>query len=240
MPRQTSIRLRLDRALHNPEDAHFVRTNGVIALCTLLSVASIILETVEALSPYAAVFRLIELLTVLVFSIEYAARIWTAEKKLQYITSVYGMIDLLSIIPSYLQLTNATFLKTARMFRIVRLMRITRLGKIARKEGARLQQKARVDMQLYFIALMSITVFFSSMMYVAEGQHEHFRNIPLAMIWTIKIILGGVPNTPVTTVTGEIILIALRFSGVVLLGLFIHVLGPVIQKHITGTPHARS
>ena len=105
--------------------------NDILAAFTILSVISIVLETVPAFVHLKPLFDTVEYTTVAVFTLEYFARMYAAPRKRDYIFGFFGIIDLLAIAPTYLTLANFTFLKTARVLRILRFLRAIRLAKIA-------------------------------------------------------------------------------------------------------------
>lgn len=228
-------------AFQNHKSITFVKVNDFLALVTLLSVIGIILETVESFSPYAQIFKTIEYFSVAIFTLEYIGRVHAAPDKLKYVFSFFGLVDLISILPTYFQLANLTFLKSIRLLRILRFLRILRLAKIARLEEEKVRDTANarhlyiLNIQIYFVALFTAVTCWGSLIYIAEGHQEPLRNIPLSMIWASKIIMGGVPNIPVSTLFGEFVLLGTRFTGLVLFGLLIHVVGTIVTKLIFGS-----
>lgn len=228
-------------AFHRPKTRTFTQVNDFLACMTLVSVLGIVLETVESLSHLQAIFITVEYVSVALFSLEYVGRIWAAPDKFKYVFSFFGLVDLLSILPTYVQLANFTFLKSVRLLRILRFLRVLRLSKIARLEEEKVAVTADashlyiINIQIYFVALFTAVTCWGCLAYIAEGHQDALRNIPLAMIWAIKIIMGGVPNIPVTTLWGEVVMIGTRFTGLVLLGLLIHVVGTIVTKLIFGS-----
>ena len=106
----------------------------------LLSVTSIVLESFDSLAAkYRVVFRGFEFFSVIVFTVEYLARIWTADllypqaahPRLKYIFSFMALIDLLAILPFYLPFVSADmrYLRMVRLFRLIRLFRVFKLGR---------------------------------------------------------------------------------------------------------------
>jgi voltage-gated potassium channel len=106
--------------------------NVLLLFSILASVAIIVLESVGSVSAnYGGLLRAFEWLFTVVFTLEYLARIWTVDKKKKYIFSFFGIIDLLSILPSYLALflTGAQSLMVIRSFRLLRIFRIFKLSR---------------------------------------------------------------------------------------------------------------
>lgn len=236
------LRLKLNEFFYHPEKRSFLVVNDVLAFFTLLSVFAIILETVESLRSYQVVFNYIEYITVALFTFEYIGRIIARKDKISYIFSFFGIIDLLAIIPTYLTLTNLTFLKTARVLRILRFLRMVRLAKLIRIETGQkkdMEEHAhlyRLNVRIYFFSLFSAVVVFGSLLYIFEGGQIGAANIPRGMIWAAKIITGGVAQHMPDTLFGDIVIIATRFTGLMLLGLLIFIVGDTVKKLLFGAP----
>ncbi|PCI27470.1 hypothetical protein COB55_05755 [Candidatus Wolfebacteria bacterium] len=227
---------------YNTRSKYFLIVNNFLAALTLVSVLSIILNTVAALDSYNTIFITIEYAATLFFTIEYIGRIIANQKKpLTYIFSFFGIIDLLSIVPSYMGLFNLTYLKSARMFRILRFLRTLRLIKLTKKgnikSGTLLEEEDLLHgykLRIYIFSLLTSVVIAGSLIFIAEWPREQFANIPLSMIWSAKVILGGVPQIVPETLFGELVTIMTRFTGLLLFGLLINVVGSGLQKLLFG------
>ena len=231
----------LVRAFSKPASDTFRRVNDFLATITLLSILSLVLETVDALSAYDLVFRSIEYGTVFFFVLEYIGRIIVAKPRRSYVFSFFGIIDLLAIIPTILGLANLTFLKSARVLRLLRFLRMTRLAKIAR-----MRKKKHIDpedyatlyklnIRIYFFALIAVTVILGTLIYLIEGQYQYFTNIPQGMLWAAEIVLGGIPIEKPATQLGQILTVIARFIGLALFGLLINVMGTGLKKLLFGS-----
>ena len=122
----------LKNAFTDYQSPLYMKVNNFFALITLVSVFFISLETVESLQPYMGLFKVIEWITVILFSFEYAGRIIAEKRKFKYIFSFYGLVDLIAVIPTYFGLANFSFLKIARITRVLRFLRMIRLVKMMR------------------------------------------------------------------------------------------------------------
>lgn len=232
---------RLHRLFYNPRSRYFLVVNDILAITTLVSIAALVLETVDALAAYQTVFLWIEYCAVTIFTIEYLARLYAHGAKWRtYVFSFYGIIDLVAIVPTYFGLTNLTFLKSARVLRILQLLRIVRMAKLGhrrtRKHAGEPEDMYvyRLTIQIYFFALLAAVVFFGALMYTFEGHNPNFENIPLAMLWAIKPLLGGVAQAQPETITGNIIVALIRFFGLVLFGLLISLVGQSARRFLFG------
>ena len=219
----------------------YMRVNNFFALLTLVSILFIALETVTELQSYHALFLVVEWVTVAFFTAEYIGRLIAEKKKLRYVFSFYGLVDLVAILPTYIGLTNLTFLKAVRVTRILRFLRMLRLAKVLRvqtdKAGAKKDEQAvhRLTVQIYFLTLTMAALAFGTLIYLVEGDNPAFANIPLGMLWASKLILGGISQAMPETYWGEIISVAIRFVGLLLFGLLIHIVGKSVQRVLFGT-----
>jgi len=95
----------------------------VIQVLIVLSLISFSIETLPNLSnSQRHILRALEIFTVAAFTIEYVLRIAVAERKLKFIFSFYGVIDLLAILPFYI--ARGIDLRSIRMLRLMRLARV--------------------------------------------------------------------------------------------------------------------
>lgn len=222
----------------------FVRTDSrtyrvvsdALALLTIISVLSLVLETVPGLQSYNSLFTFIEWFAVVFFSVEYLARLSVSRPKWKYPLSFFGLIDLVSILPTILGLGNFTFLKSARALRIIRLLRMLRLAKVSRA-GALDEHNLGVlslNVLIYFSTLLFALLITGTAMYLVEPGHAAFASIPAGMWWSLKVFMAGIPVTEPTTQLGEVFFVMTRFVGLLLLGLLIGVVGNVFRTVLLG------
>ncbi len=237
--RRKSIKAKVEVDIFDdPKHPFFGPANTVLAIMTLVSVAAIALETVAPLhAKYHAIFKGIEWLAVALFSSEYIGRLWTNPRPLRYALSFFGIIDLLAIIPSFLGLSNLTFLKSARTIRIIRLLRMLRLAKISRakdKEKA-VRSVYKINLEIYFISLTLAVLILGCLFYVFEHGMKEAKDIPSGMYWALRAILGGVSYPQATTTGGTVTLILARFSSMILLGMMMGLVGTMFRKLLIGS-----
>lgn len=178
--------------------------NGVIIGLILLSSAAILLEISYLKSSYALVFDGIEFFTTLFFSIEYAVRIWVAnegqkgilglQKRLRYIFSFYGLIDLVSILPFFLGyflgVKRIGFLKIIRIIRILRLARYLKSFDFIINATKNKKSELFISMQivLLFTFVLSVLLFFVE----NKVQPENFSSVTDALIWSFSKYIGDI------------------------------------------------
>ena len=227
------------KAYFDFKSKEFIVINDFLAFFTVLSIISIVLETVPGLVQYRAIFDFIEYFTVVIFVIEYLSRAYVAKNKLKYVFSFFGIIDFLAIVPTIFTVGNFTFIKSVRVLRILRFLRMMRLAKILRfkkEKNKDLEEYGKIysmNFQIYFMALFSAIIIFGSLIYVIEGN-SFIESIPMGMLWSTKVILGGIPSASPPSVLGEIISIFARFTGLILFGLLINVVGVFVKKLLFG------
>lgn len=172
----------------------------------LLSVITVILESVEELGEqYGFWFHSIEWGLTILFSIEYALRLYSVRKPWVYARSFFGVVDFIAILPTYLSL----FVSGAQMFLIVRVLRLLRVFRILKLvyflSEARILLRAlrasrgKIVVFLFFVVLM-VTVI-GAVMYLVEGENNpEFRNIPVSIYWAIVTLttVGFGDITPTT------------------------------------------
>lgn len=218
----------------------YMKVHNFLAFVTLVSVFFIALETVKSLQIYNNFFKAVEYIAVAIFTLEYIAHLMVEKKKLRYIFSFYGMIDLIAILPTYLGLANFSFIKIARIARILRFLRMVRLAKMLRIKKGRGKADAvkavhRLSVQIYLLTLVLSVLIFGTLIYLIEGENPVFANIPLGMLWSLKLTLGGISQELPSTVVGEMISVGARFTGLLLFGLLIHIIGKYLEKMLLGS-----
>ena len=116
----------------------------------VLSLITFSIETLPNLSNEAQrILRLIEVVLISIFTVEYIARIYTAENRVKFATSFFGIVDFLSIIPFYLSLgLDLRSLRAFRLFRLVRILKLGRYNKAMNQFGSALKE-AKEELILY-------------------------------------------------------------------------------------------
>lgn len=200
-----------------------------ITVVILINIAVMILSTFNGLDAFQNFFYAVEMITVIIFTIEYLARLYTAdflypgEKRgkaiVRFIFSFYGMIDLLSFLPYYLPFTTTM---GVAVFRLLRVFRIFRLFKINSQFDAFnvivrvIKDKSKQLMSSVVLILMFMLAS-SLLMYSVENeaQPEVFENALSGLWWSMATIftIGYGDITPVTAV-GKLLAVLISFLGV--------------------------
>lgn len=189
----------------------------ILLIAILASIVLVMLESVKSIdAKYHEFLNISEWVITILFSIEYIVRIISVKKPLRYITSFYGVIDLLSTIPKYLSLIFAGTHALVAL-RALRLLRIFRILKLARYLGASNHlasaiKASRAKISVFLFAVLIAAVIFGTIMYLVEGEESGFTNIPKSVYWCIVTLttvgFGDIaPVTPLGQLIATIIMI---------------------------------
>jgi voltage-gated potassium channel len=184
-----------------PEIDGFARNfNYFMVFLILLNVTVVILETVAWIHlEFFWLFAIIDLISVVIFTIEYILRLWVCtlnpayshpiKGRLRFMVTPFAIVDLLAILPFYLPFIIPVDLRFLRILRLFRILRILKLGRYSDAVTtfssivSRKKEELLVALSLLFIALVLV----SSVMYYAEheAQPEVYSSIPHAMWWAL-------------------------------------------------------
>jgi voltage-gated potassium channel len=163
------------------------------------------------------VLNLIEIASVIIFTIEYLLRIYISKKPFKYIFSFYGVIDFLAIFPFYLNIgIDLRSLRAFRVFRVFRALKIVRYNKALRRFGLA-AKIVREEVILFMIVILIFIFLVSSGIYFFENeaQPESFKSIPHSFWWTIVTLTTvGYGDVFPITVGGKIFTFFVLIIGV--------------------------
>ena len=156
---------------------------------------------------------LVEWVLTALFTIEYVLRILCVAKPLRYVTSFFGVIDLLAILPSYLGLflgpqSRASSLSVIRGLRLLRVFRVLKLAQYLREARTLLTSLRRsgAKITVFFAFMIILVLILGSAMYwiEAEANPEHFSSIPKSVYWAIVTVTTvGYGDIVPKTVVGQ-------------------------------------
>ena len=210
----------------------------ILLVLILVSVAAVMLETVSFVDEkYHAELRIIEWVVTVFFTLEYAARIWVIKKPQIYIFSFLGMVDLLSILPTYLSIIfvgsqSFAILRALRLLRIFRILKLVRFVAEAQILGKALAS-SRHKITVFFLALVILVFILGSIMYLIEGPEAGFVSIPLSIYWAIVTLttVGFGDITP-QTVLGQFIASIVMLLGYAIIAIPTGIVGAEIYKEV--------
>lgn len=188
-----------------------------LIICIILSVVVIMLESVESIKvSIGSLLYFLEWIFTLIFTAEYVLRVWVVQNKKKYIYSFYGIIDLLSIVPTYLGLvlSGAHALLIIRSIRLVRVFRVFKLARFV-GEGQILMsalKSSRHKITVFLVTVVTSVIIAGTLMYIIEGKENGFHNIPISIYWAIVTLTtvgyGDLaPHTPFGQAIASVIMI---------------------------------
>ena len=218
-----------------------------------LNIIAIILESVKEINEeYARFFHQLEYFSVVIFSVEYVLRMWTAPEnpkyqiptwgRLKYGLSTMSLIDLFSILPYYLTMIldfipiDLRFIRAVRLFRLIRVLKIARYLKALNLIQAVLRErKEQIVLSVMFIIFLLIII--STVMFYVEhdAQPELFSSIPATMWWGIETLTTvGYGDMIPQTITGRILGGMIAILGIGLFALPAGILSSGLTDHLHG------
>ncbi len=189
-------------------DTPYGRIFDVVLLVLIaLSVVVVMLESVPSYqSSYGGVLTVLEWAFTLVFTVEYVLRLVAVERPRSYALSFFGVVDLLSILPTYLSLFvfGTQALVVVRAIRLLRVFRVLKLGQYLDESEviSRSLAASRRKISVFLFAILMIVMIIGAIMYLVEGEtNAGFNSIPLSVYWAIVTLttVGFGDITPQTS-----------------------------------------
>lgn len=177
----------------------------------LLSVLIVMLESIpEWGTRWKYEFGIIEWVLTIVFSLEYLVRIWCSPAPARYIFSFWGLIDFLSVIPTYLSLliSGSHYFVVVRIFRLLRVFRILKLVRYHSESRALVSalKASWHKISIFLFTVLAIVIFLGTLMYVVEGGQRGFTSIPQSIYWAIVTVTTvGYGDMVPQTIVGKFI-----------------------------------
>jgi len=180
-----------------------------LLIAILLSVVVVMLESVEGYkATYGDLLIAAEWFFTIFFTIEYVLRLIATRRPLKYATSFFGIVDLLSFLPTYINhffLSDIHYLLVIRILRLLRVFRVLKMLAFIGQGNMLLRalsnSRAKIFVFMFFMAVL-VTIL-GSIMYIVESVEnaEKFSSIPTSIYWAIVTIttVGYGDITPITT-----------------------------------------
>lgn len=209
--------------------------NAFIIILIILNVTAVMLETVHAIyDPHKEFFKVFDLISVIIFTIEYIFRIWSSNHdprykhsfhgRLKYMVTPEALVDLLAILPFYFHVFIGLDLRVLRIFRLLRFLRLFRLT--AYMKSAKMVRnvfKTRVnDLMLSLVLIIFLIIIASCLVYFAEhlAQPTVFSSIPATLWWaTVTVTSVGYGDMIPITVLGKVLTGIISVSGLAIFAL---------------------
>jgi voltage-gated potassium channel len=163
----------------------------LLLVAILASVAVVMIDsTLDASSPYHEVLAALEWFFTVLFTIEYIARLACVERPLRYGRSFFGIVDVISFLPTYLavlvpELHALIDVRVLRMLRIFSILKLTKYLAEYQLLGAALRDSRR-KIAVFLSTVVLIVVTLGTVMYVIEGPANGFTSIPVSIYWAVS------------------------------------------------------
>ena len=189
----------------------------LLILAIILSVVAVMFDSVaEVRAEHGRMLYVIEWFFTLLFTAEYLARIISLGQPTRYMRSFYGLVDLISILPTYISLLipGSQYLMVIRTLRLLRIFRILKLAQYLR-EAEYLLKAMRASarkISVFLFAVLTLVLIFGSLLYLIEGDESGFTSIGASCYWAITTLTtvgyGDIsPQTPLGRAVASIIMI---------------------------------
>ena len=218
-PRGGGLRRRLHHIIFGVRTPAAKAFDVALLVVILLSVLTVMLESVPSINAsHGRLLRAAEWSITVIFTVEYALRLWTVGHARSYALSFFGIVDLLAILPTYLSALAAGSQSLA-VVRGIRLLRVFRVLKLVRHMGeARALLTAlsasRPKIVVFLAGVLAVASIFGTVMYLVEGDAAGFTSIPTSIYWAVVTMTtvgyGDIaPRTPL----GQLLALMLMVLG---------------------------
>lgn len=182
-----------------------------------LSVIAVMLDSVASIhDAYGGALYVVEWFFTVLFTVEYVLRLACVRRPAQYARSFFGLVDLASILPTYLSvlIPGAQALLVIRILRVLRIFRILKLAEYIGEADVLLVaiRSARRKLAIFIATVLVLAVILGAAMYIVEGASHGYSSIPRAVYWTIVTITtvgyGDIsPETPLGQALASVIML---------------------------------
>ena len=189
----------------------------VLIISIICSVLAVMLGSViQFYLQYHEILFYIEWFFTLLFTLEYVLRLISVRRPLRYAFSFFGLVDFLSIIPTYLSflLPSIKYMLVIRILRLLRVFRILKLSAYMGEAQVLMSALSRSwrKILVFLYTIITLVVIFGSLMYVIEGSKAGFTSIPKSVYWAVVTLTtvgyGDIaPQTPLGQIVAAFIMI---------------------------------
>jgi voltage-gated potassium channel len=190
-----------------------------LLLAIIASVVIVMVESVESIrAAHGPMLRGLEWSFTLLFTLEYGLRLLSVDKPIRYARSFFGIVDFLSIAPTYLSLLIAGT-QSLLIIRSLRLLRIFRVLKLAPflQEATQLRHALRASVRkiiVFLVTVITLVVILGALMYLVEGSENGFTSIPRSVYWAIVTMTTvGYGDIAPNTVPGQFLAAVIMILG---------------------------
>ena len=199
---------------------HAAKTVDLWLLAAIL--VSVIVVTLDSMADIASGWshrlRMAEIAFTVIFSVEYLLRLFCHPQPSRYATGFFGLVDLVSILPTWLEFVfpgwdTLAALRVLRMLRIFRILSLGRFSRAAMTIGNALEA-TRYKIGAFVLGVVLVSVVAGSLMFLVEGPENGFTSIPASTYWAIiTLTTVGHGSMVPATVLGQILTSVLVIMG---------------------------
>ncbi|CAA9588665.1 MAG: Potassium voltage-gated channel subfamily KQT; possible potassium channel, VIC family [uncultured Truepera sp.] len=211
------FRTRLARVVFESDTPAGRRFDVALLISIVLSILLVMLESVQSVrAAYGSTLRALEWGFTGLFTLEYLLRLYASRRPLGYATSFFGVVDLLTIVPSYLSLfvVGAQSLLAVRALRLLRVFRILKLSRYLGEASVLTTalRASRFKITVFVCTVLALVIIIGSVMYLVEGARNGFTSIPISIYWAIVTLTtvgyGDIsPKTPLGQIISSVLMI---------------------------------
>ena len=216
-------RHRLHEVIFEADTAGGKAFDLTLIVCIALSIIVVMLDSIQELhDQHGSLLYAAEWVFTLLFTAEYLLRLLSVGRPLRYALSFYGIVDFLSIVPTYLSIfvPGTQYLLVIRSLRVLRIFRIFKLSQYVgeARQLTRALHSSRRKIMIFYFTVIHIVVIVGAMMYLIEGRENGFTSIPRSIYWAIVTIttVGYGDIAPQTNV-GQAVAAFLMITGYAIL-----------------------
>ncbi|MFM2483076.1 ion transporter [Celerinatantimonas sp. YJH-8] len=218
-PSQTPWKKHLHEIIYEADTPAGKLFDIILIIGIITSVIVIMLESVQQVRmEFGTILHVFEWIFTVAFTIEYILRLISVQRPWLYMRSFFGIVDLLSILPTYIGFifVGSHYLISIRILRLLRIFRILKLAQYLR-EAKTLRQALSASshkISVFLLAVFSLVIILGCVMYLIEGPEHGFNNIPEAVYWAIVTLTTvGYGDIAPMTVLGKIIASLIMIIG---------------------------
>lgn len=229
-------RARLHTVIFEADTPAGKRFDVALLWAILLSVGAVLVESVASVrDAYGAELRTLEFVFTGLFTVEYVLRLLSVQRPLKYAFSFYGLVDLLSILPTFVEvmLPGAASLRVVRMLRLLRVFRVLKLVGFLRE--AQILKDAlwssRRKIVVFLSAVLVLVTLLGTVVYIIEDAEAGFTSIPRSIYWAIVTVTTvGYGDIAPQTVLGQMIASLMMILGYAILAVPTGIVGAELAR----------
>lgn len=214
-----SVRRRLYEVVFEADTPAGRAFDLALLVVILLSIVAVLLESVVAVrSEHGRLLRVIEWTITILFTAEYVLRLWLVRHPVHYAWSFFGVVDLLSILPTYVSVL-VPGAQSFLVIRALRLLRVFRILKLAHFLGeanllGRAMRASSRKITVFLVTVITLVLIIGAIMYLVEGPESGFTSIPTSMYWAVVTMTTvGYGDIAPQTVLGQLLASMVMITG---------------------------